>query len=236
MNEFLSVIAMAGFSVAFLHAAIPTHWLPFVAVGRAQHWSRRKTLTVTAVTGLGHVSSTALLGVLLVWLGIVVDKRLGAMFPIVAGGVLILMGLLYLRRYATGKGHSHFSLFGGHAHPNDHEHPHDHDHHHSHGHPHDHGHSHDHEVKCSASAAPVVGTLPPATSDWAAISGLFALLTFSPCEGFLPIYASGIRYGWSGFALLTLVLSVATIAGNGFLHLVDFDRRGTHQVESGGGV
>lgn len=40
-----------------------------------------------------------------------------------------------------------------------------------------------------------------------------ALLTFSPCEGFLPVYVSGVRYGWSGFLLLTLILSVASVAG-----------------------
>ena len=32
-------IATTGFTVAFLHAAIPTHWLPFVAVARVQKWS-----------------------------------------------------------------------------------------------------------------------------------------------------------------------------------------------------
>ena len=39
------------------------------------------------------------------------------------------------------------------------------------------------------------------------------MLTFSPCEAFLPIYVSGIRFGWSGFALLTLILSTAAVAG-----------------------
>ena len=46
-----------------------------------------------------------------------------------------------------------------------------------------------------------------------AITSLLALLTFSPCEAFLPIYASGVRYGWIGFALLTAILSVGTVAG-----------------------
>ncbi len=46
-----------------------------------------------------------------------------------------------------------------------------------------------------------------------AITSLLALLTFSPCEAFLPIYASGVRYGWVGFALLTGILSVGTVAG-----------------------
>jgi nickel/cobalt transporter (NicO) family protein len=51
------------------------------------------------------------------------------------------------------------------------------------------------------------------TSDRTAIASLFAMLTFSPCEAFLPIYVTGIRFGWSGFILLTLILSVATVAG-----------------------
>ena len=42
---------------------------------------------------------------------------------------------------------------------------------------------------------------------------MLAFLTFSPCEGFVPFYVSGIRYGWAGFAVLTAVLSVATVAG-----------------------
>jgi len=50
-------------------------------------------------------------------------------------------------------------------------------------------------------------------SDWIAIGSLFAMLTFSPCEAFLPIYVSGTRFGWGGFALLTLILSTAAVAG-----------------------
>ena len=42
---------------------------------------------------------------------------------------------------------------------------------------------------------------------------LLALLTFSPCEAFVPVYVSGVRYGWHGFALLTIILTIGTIAG-----------------------
>ena len=66
---------------------------------------------------------------------------------------------------------------------------------------HDHDHEHDH------------GCQAHPTSDRAAILSLLAFLTFSPCEGFVPFYVSGIRYGWAGFAVLTAVLSLATVAG-----------------------
>jgi nickel/cobalt transporter (NicO) family protein len=52
-----------------------------------------------------------------------------------------------------------------------------------------------------------------ALSDRAVVLGLLTLLTFSPCEVFLPVYLSGIRYGWRGFALLSAVLAGATFTG-----------------------
>ncbi|KAK9122402.1 hypothetical protein Syun_020019 [Stephania yunnanensis] len=39
---------MEGFSatVSLLHSFIPTHWLPFSIVGRAQNWTLSRTLLV----------------------------------------------------------------------------------------------------------------------------------------------------------------------------------------------
>lgn len=301
-----TTIALTGFTIAFLHAAIPTHWLPFVLTSRVQKWSRGKTLAVTALAGSGHVLFTAVLGLLVAWLGVKLSDEIGAWFPRIAGGALLLFGLFYLYRQLSGKGHGHSHLFGGHNHtedahgvsepehgplggpmidtghgkielsvfetgvpprfrlyftdssgrevgppppdsiqlstlrpdaarqtftfkpgpgylesneeiPEPHEfsvivelrhgdHAHQHkvqfveDHHHG-----EHGHAH------GAESAPQ----PPAKakSDWAAILGLFTLLTFSPCEGFIPVYISGVRYGWGGFALLTAILSIATVSG-----------------------
>ena len=52
MNDsVLTTIAITGFGIAFFHAAIPTHWLPFVLTARAQRWNRSKTLIITAHGG-----------------------------------------------------------------------------------------------------------------------------------------------------------------------------------------
>jgi nickel/cobalt exporter len=183
VNEtlFLS-IASTGFAVAFLHAAIPTHWLPFVLAARGQGWGTGKTLSVTALAGLGHVLFTSLLGILVVWLGIELSRFVGDVFPYLAGGALLAFGIYYLARQALGGGH-------GHAHG-----------HHGGGH---HA-AHHHDAQLAPAAA---------MSDRAAILSLLTLLTFSPCEGFLPVYLSGIQYGWRGFALLSAVLAAATLAG-----------------------
>jgi nickel/cobalt transporter (NicO) family protein len=192
MNDtVLTTIAITGFGVAFFHAAIPTHWLPFVLASRAQRWSRSRTLAITALAGSGHVVVTAALGFLIAWGGIALNERIGRWFPVIAGGALLLLGAFYLYRQFTGKGHAHHHLFCGHQHV----------------------HSGELEHKPDAEDPPApVNARPGVASDRLALTSLLALLTFSPCEAFLPIYASGVRFGWTGFALLTLILSVGTVA------------------------
>ncbi len=184
----LLTIGITGFTVAFLHAAIPTHWLPFVLTGRVQHWGRGKTLLITAFCGSGHVFITALLGFFVVWLGYALSDQVGAWFPRIAGSALLAFGLYYLWRQVTGRGHCH-----------------------SHGPGHDHGHDldPDHKGEFHEELKPA----GPAKSDRAAILSLLVMLTFSPCESFIPVYVTGVRYGWKGFAMLTGVLSVGTVLG-----------------------
>lgn len=191
MNEtVLTTIAITGFGIAFFHAAIPTHWLPFVLTARAQHWNHSRTLAITALAGTGHVVFTATLGLIIAWFGIALNEQIGNWFPRIAGGALLVLGVFYILRHFTGKGRPHTHLIGGHPHAEDLPHSHE------HGHNHDFGTQH----------------IRP-TSDRVAITSLLAMLTFSPCEAFLPIYASGVRYGWTGFVLLTAILSVGTVAG-----------------------
>lgn len=166
LPAFASII-IAGFVVAFLHAATPTHWLPFVLVGRAQGWSRGRTLGVTAVAGLGHSLFTALLGLAVTGVGLAIEPQLGRLFPRFVGGALVLLGLFYLVRHSLAP----------------------------------------------SRAADDAETVRRYGSDRAAVWGLIALLTFMPSEAVLPIYLANIEAGWSGFALLSVVLTGATTAG-----------------------
>ncbi len=299
-RSFFVSIAATGFTVAFFHAAIPTHWLPFVLTARAQKWSKAKTLAITTLAGCGHVLFTAALGFLLAWGGIRLSDKIGGWFPWIAGGALLAFGSYYVIRQIRGEGgHSH--LFGGHAHAgggadcgprdgmlvnlghgfieitvfetgvpprfrlyfyderrqarpvpapaavsletvrpdgarqafsfrakgeylestSDIPEPHEFKailelSHGSHAHPHEvqfreHAHAEHAHAGCGHDSEAVQPQ--QRRSDRAATISLLALLTFSPCEGFLPVYVSGVRYGWTGFFLLTLILSVATVAG-----------------------
>lgn len=189
-------LATASFGVAFFHAALPTHWLPFVLVGRAQGWRVGKTLTITALAGGGHVLFTALLGVAVVGAGVAVNRWMESVFPWIVGGVLVALGLYYLLRHARGESHGHHHPHRSHAsHAADHAHDHDHDR------------PHEHSGRSGSFAAVGAG------SERAAILGLLATLTFSPCEGFLPVFAAGSRHGWHGYLWLSAVLALATWLG-----------------------
>ncbi len=186
----LTTIAITGFGIAFFHAAIPTHWLPFVLTARAQRWSKLKTIAITAFAATGHATFTATLGLLVALLGIAISDRIGIWFPRLAGGVLILFGLFYLVRQLSGHTHTHLHSFVRPAH----------------------SHEHDHAHECEHAHAPKRKQLLTKT-DLAAVSSLLLLLTFSPCEAFVPFYVTGVRYGWRGFTLLTAILTIGTIAG-----------------------
>ncbi|MET0336389.1 MAG: hypothetical protein ABW063_01370 [Caulobacter sp.] len=97
-------IAATGFAVAFLHAALPTHWLPFVLVGRAQGWSAGRTLGVAMLAAVGHVAVTTFLGAILVTAGLALEEQLGGVFGLLVAGGMAGLGLYYLWR---GRKHAH---------------------------------------------------------------------------------------------------------------------------------
>lgn len=81
-----------------MHAAIPTHWLPFVAVGQARGWSPRQTVGAVAVAGGGHVLVTTVLGVGLAWFGFELSERFDHAFHWVVAGLLVALGVWLMRR------------------------------------------------------------------------------------------------------------------------------------------
>ena len=174
---FVSILT-TGFAVAFLHGALPNHWLPFVLVGRRQGWASGKTLAITAFAGLCHATVTMLLGLLLVALGLAVGDRFGPVLTLIAGGLLIAFGLYYLISHARGDGHLHLPFLG----------------------------------RLVPAEGVIADAHAPALSDRAAIIGLLAMLAVSPCEAFIPVYLSGLRFGWAGFGLLSVVLAVAAMS------------------------
>ena len=92
-----------GFVAAFLHAALPTHWLPFVLVGRAQRWRLTRVMTVAVTAGLAHIASTALVGSLIVAAGLALNAWIGGLLPHLSAALLFIFGAFYLARASLQK-------------------------------------------------------------------------------------------------------------------------------------
>lgn len=100
-------LSAAGFSVAALHAALPTHWLPFVVIGRARGWPRRRILAAVALAGGGHVLATTVLGVALARFGWEINARYDAAFHGVVAALLVGLGGWLACRAPHGRGCGH---------------------------------------------------------------------------------------------------------------------------------
>ncbi|HMA28576.1 MAG TPA: hypothetical protein VKS23_01820 [Thermoanaerobaculia bacterium] len=113
-------LAGAAISVGALHTLAPDHWLPFAAIARAQGWSAGRTARVTFLCGFGHVTVSALLGLLGLAFGRSVFEKAGEKMEAVAGILLIGFGLAYgawgLRRAAGRRVHGHPHAHYDHVH------------------------------------------------------------------------------------------------------------------------
>jgi hypothetical protein len=121
MSESLTIVlALSAVSIGSLHTLAPDHWVPFAALARAQGWSRARTAAITALCGFGHVTVSALLGVLALFFGVETLRLVGARMEAVAGLLLIGFGLVYavygLRRAAGTHIHGHHHVHFDHVH------------------------------------------------------------------------------------------------------------------------
>ncbi len=105
----LSASLLATFTFSLVHTLIPSHWLCFVVVGKAQGWKTRKTLTVAAGAGSLHVAITVALGLALCGVGGGLGKPQEETLERVSAFILIGLGVLYLGFHLFHAGHHHES-------------------------------------------------------------------------------------------------------------------------------
>ena len=96
-----------GLVLSILHALIPNHWLPVLAISRKENWSIGQTTSVTFITGLSHALSTVLIGVVIGVVGVTLAEHIESFAHLVAPLILILLGLFYVYQHHR---HKHFHL------------------------------------------------------------------------------------------------------------------------------
>jgi nickel/cobalt transporter (NicO) family protein len=89
-------IILGSLLLSLLHACIPNHWIPLLAMGKAERWIRSETLLITGIVGVAHASSTILIGILVGSLGYRLSAHPSVIPSIIAPSVLIGLGTIYL--------------------------------------------------------------------------------------------------------------------------------------------
>jgi len=89
-------LLLGSILLSLIHAMIPNHWLPVVAIGKAEKWTQRETLFVTAISGLAHTLSTVLVGIIIGIIGISLTRSYTIISEKIAPSLLILIGIIYL--------------------------------------------------------------------------------------------------------------------------------------------
>jgi hypothetical protein len=101
----LSLLAGTIF-LAAVHALIPNHWLPLVAVARAEGWKRKELNSVTLLAAAAHVTGTVILGLVLGKIGKELQEEFGRTIVIASSILLIVFGLIY---FTVNLPHHHHS-------------------------------------------------------------------------------------------------------------------------------
>lgn len=94
------------FILALVHALIPNHWLPLVAVARAEQWKVKDINTITFISATAHVLGTVALGLVLGVIGKELAEQYGRAINVGASILLIIFGLIY---YTVNLPHHHHS-------------------------------------------------------------------------------------------------------------------------------
>ena len=165
MSEELGILALSAAAIAFFHTLLgPDHYLPFIAMARAQGWSLARTATITALCGAGHILSSVLLGAVGIALGLAASffEPLDEIRGSLAAWAFMSFGLVYL---AWGLRQARKNAPHSHAHP------------HTDGYVHDHGHAHGGEhVHVHEDGATRL-------TPWV----VFVIFALGPCEPMIPV-------------------------------------------------
>lgn len=185
MDQWLFALMLAAATVGSLHSLAPDHWVPFAAIARARSWSPARTLRLTFLCGFGHVTVSALLGVLALVLGLKAVHNFGSTLQANAALLLIGFGFAYMT-WGLWRSFGH-RLAQAHEHGD--------------GHVHSHGHSHGHHHHRQNEKG------QPLTA-WS----LFFFFCVDPCVAVIPMIMAASTGGWAAVGAVVVTYEVATIA------------------------
>ena len=105
-SDTLSII-VGSLVLSVLHALIPNHWLPVLAISRKENWTLKQTTSVTFISGLSHALSTVIIGLIIGLLGVRLAENIEDFTHILAPVILISLGIFYIYQHYR---HKHFHI------------------------------------------------------------------------------------------------------------------------------
>ena len=99
-------IFIGSLVLSLIHASIPNHWLPLIAIGKAEKWTMKETLNATIITGFSHTLSTVIIGIVVGFVGFALSEYYHFIMRYAAPGILLFVGITYVA----------IDLFPGHHH------------------------------------------------------------------------------------------------------------------------
>jgi len=103
-------IFIGSIILSIIHALIPNHWLPLIAIAKAEKWSKPIAITATVITGMAHVLSSLVIGLILGIIGYKLSKSYTAVTEIIAATILVIMGIIYISLDFKKHNHHHEHL------------------------------------------------------------------------------------------------------------------------------
>jgi sulfite exporter TauE/SafE len=193
MTTEIYYLVITAISISFIHTVTgPDHYLPFIALSRSNNWTVSKTILWTVVCGIGHITSSVLLGlggIAIGWSFAEISWFEGIRGGI-AGWVMLSIGLGYMA-YAImqlyqNKLHKHFDMNDGEMYVYEHK-----------------------------EGQPVLPQQKRRLTPWI----LFIVFVLGPCEPLIPLLSfpaakqslAGIIILVSVFGLFTLITMVALV-------------------------
>lgn len=100
-------IFIGSILLSLLHAVIPNHWLPVLAIGKKDNWTLQEVSSVTLISGLAHAFSTIAIGIILGLLGSQLSGKIEYFTHFIAPALLIVLGIFFIYQHHR---HKHFHL------------------------------------------------------------------------------------------------------------------------------
>ena len=187
-------IFLASLLLSIIHAFIPNHWLPLIAIGRTEKWTHPEILLGTGIAGFAHTLSTVLIGVVVGVIGYRLSSSYGLISGIIAPAILVLLGTIYLVLDIFGKRHHHH--FGEDLLPKQ-------------------RHSlRPHTVQITDDTSfTYVRQKSKKKTKWAILLSLSLGMFFTPCTEIEAYYFQASTIGWSGIWMVSAVYTLVTILG-----------------------